>query len=102
MVAPQNLSFNKRAIKANEQNHIRVMDSVQSILSKHDEKEARRLRGLSLESEAKKRAVKKPPNIERTEALMNEIKQNKGGHSVNGRTLRQPDYEMYKRMAKKQ
>ena len=88
MVAPQNLSFNKRAIKANEQNHIRVMDSVQSILSKHDEKEARRLRGLSLESEAKKRAVKKPPNIERTEALMNEIKQNKGGHSVNGRTLR--------------
>ena len=60
------------------------------------------MRGLSLESEAKKRAAKKPPHIERTEALMNEIRQNKGGHSVNGRTLRQPDYEMYKRMAKKQ
>ena len=33
---------------------------------------------------------------------MNDIKQNKAGHSVNGRTLRQPDYEMYKKMAKKQ
>ena len=36
LVAPQNLSFNKRAIKANEQNHVRVMDSIQSIISKHD------------------------------------------------------------------
>ena len=80
LVAPQNLTFNKRAIRANEQNHVKVMDSIQGIISKYDEKEAKRLRGLSLESEDRKRAVKKPPNIERTEALMNQIKQNKGGH----------------------
>jgi len=34
-VAPHNLSFNKRAIRATEENHIKVMDDLNLILSKH-------------------------------------------------------------------
>ncbi len=43
------MSFNKRAIKATEQNHNKVLEDLNSIIHKYDQEEAKQLRGLSPE-----------------------------------------------------
>ena len=70
LVAPHNLTFNKRAIEASQQNHNNVLSSIEQILGKHNAKEAKAMKGMT-EEMAKKRQANKPANIKRTEAFLN-------------------------------
>ena len=78
LVAPHNLSFNKRAMEASKSNHKNVLSSIEKILAKHNAKEAKAMRGMT-EEMAKKRMANKPNNIIRTEAFYNQINSNKAG-----------------------
>ena len=78
LVAPHNLSFNKRAMEASKSNHTKVLGSIEKILAKHNAKEAKAMRGMT-EEMAKKRMANKPNNIIRTEAFYNQINSNKAG-----------------------
>ena len=53
LVAPHNLSFNKRAIQSNNKNHSSVIGSIQAILGRHQIKEDKKLKGMSPEMAAK-------------------------------------------------
>ena len=53
LVAPHNLSFNKRAIQTNGSNHTSVIGSIQEILDRHNVKESKKLKGMSPEMAAK-------------------------------------------------
>lgn len=70
LVASHNMVFNKTAIKATESNHVKVVDSMQKILNKHEAKEARKVLHMSPEMKAKKKQGVKPPEIIRTEDLL--------------------------------
>ena len=78
LVAPHNLSFNKRAMEASKSNHTKVLGSIEKILAKHNAKEAKAMRGMT-EEMAKKRMANKPNNIIRTEAFYNQINSNRAG-----------------------
>ena len=41
LVAPHNMSFNKHAIKATEENHVKVIGDLNQIISKYQEEEAK-------------------------------------------------------------
>ena len=49
LVAPHNLSFNKRAIQASEENHNNVLSSINHILAKHNASEAKQLKCMTEE-----------------------------------------------------
>ena len=59
LVAPHNLTFNKRAIAASSKNHENVLSSIEHILAKHNAKEAKAMQGMT-EEMAKKRMAQKP------------------------------------------
>ena len=68
LVAPHNLTFNKRAVQASSSNHENVLNSIETILAKHNSKEEKAMRGMTEEMQ-KKRMANKPANIIRTEAF---------------------------------
>lgn len=70
LVAPHNLSFNKRSIQACDSNHAKVVDGLESILQKHKIEEEKKTKGLSDEL-VKQLKNKKPAEVMRTEALLN-------------------------------
>ena len=76
MVAPHNLTFNKRAIKASETNHQSVVATLTSILSKHQAKEDKKNKGLSAEMVAAQKKQSKPIEVVRTETLLNSVNAN--------------------------
>lgn len=47
LVAPHNLTFDKKAIIAAERNHKKVIEDLETILSNHKAAEEKRLEGLS-------------------------------------------------------
>lgn len=49
LVAPHNLSFDKRSINATSGNHAKVVDGLESILQKHKIEEEKKTKGLSEE-----------------------------------------------------
>ena len=49
LVAPHNLSFNKRSIQASDGNHQNVIAGLESILYKHQIEEEKKMKGLSEE-----------------------------------------------------
>lgn len=49
LVAPHNLSFNKRSIQASDSNHQNVLAGLESILHKHQVAEEKKMKGLSEE-----------------------------------------------------
>ena len=49
LVAPHNVTFNKKGMDASNANHIKVVNSLQGILDKHDAKESRAVKGMSPE-----------------------------------------------------
>lgn len=74
-VAPNNFSFNKRALNAVNKNRDEVIGDLQTILTKHEEAEAKAMRGMSPEMIALKKN-NKPAEIVRTEQLLSKISQN--------------------------
>ena len=72
------MTFNKRAIQANNVNHDKVVQDLQVILDKYEESEAKKMQGLSPEMAEQKRS-KKPPEILRTEAFLKTVNKNYGG-----------------------
>ena len=101
LVTPHNLSFNKRAIKAAGTNHDKVVGSIQSMIDKHEFKQAKRMRGMT-EEMAKKARAQKPANIIRTQRVLDELNRNSPGQQINGRRMTQPDTSLYQKMLKKQ
>ena len=47
LVAPHNLTFNKNAVDANAQNRSNVIESIQTILTKHKFEEAKKKKNMS-------------------------------------------------------
>ena len=70
LVAPHNISFNKHSKQVAEANHSRVVEGLESILHKHKLLEEEKTKGLS-EELAKQVKGNKPPEVRRTEALLN-------------------------------
>ena len=75
LVAPSNLTYNMRAKRASESNHVRVVDQLQGIISKHEAKEAKKTRGMTLE-QIKQREKQQPVAIKRTQKLLDQISSN--------------------------
>ena len=90
LVAPHNLTFDKKAIIASETSHNKVIEDLEKILSKHKAAESKRLEGLSADMIESRRNAK-GIEIIRTEALLNKFSQNLRGQLVNGRKLTEPD-----------
>ena len=73
LVAPQNLTFDKRAIQASESNTASVIKNLESILQSHKDAEEKRLQGVSEEIAADMRLNKRSIEVLRTEALLKQV-----------------------------
>ena len=58
LVAPHNLTFNKRAVQASSSNHENVLNSIETILAKHNAKEEKAMRGMTEEMQKKRRSLR--------------------------------------------
>ena len=72
LVAPHNVTYDRKTRHASELNHYKVVENLESILQKHKADEDKKMQGLSAEIASSMQKTK-PAAVTRTEALLRQV-----------------------------
>ena len=116
LVAPHNLTYDKRTIAVYDKNKDKVIGECSKIIKKYDDEWLKKMKGMGYTSfgdnsdtdndlEAKELMMQKnklkPRQIVHTEALVSKLRRNSQGQQVHGRQMIKPDQKLYQKMIKK-